>query len=466
YDCALRILGELGMGEVPDVLMDKALEKGAVRSSAGRLCFPKNMIETIIDQAPNSFVFHGRDSRHDIEVGGGRTFYGTGGAAVQTLDLDTGLYRPSTLADLYDFTRLTDTLTNVSWFTRCCIATDLEDVKDLDINTAYALLAGTTKPIGTAISLAEHVDPIVDMFDLALGGEGRFRARPFCKVHISPVISPLRFGEDAVTVAIRCIERGVPINAIIGAQAGATGPAAPAGMLAQTTAEALAALAMVNVFSPGHPMIFSNWPFVVDLRTGAFAGSGGEMAVMNAAVAQIARFLGLPGGVASSMADAKAIDAQMGAEKAMTALATGLAGGNMIYESSGMMASLLGTSFEAFVADDEMLSHVYRAIRGIEVTEESLGFEAIKETVAGEGHYLGAAHTMAAMQRDYFYPTLADRDDPRRWAENGATTLWHRAKLRAKSTLATHFPDHLDQAADARIRDRFDIKLPKSRMQP
>ncbi|MGI9490674.1 MAG: trimethylamine methyltransferase family protein [Geminicoccaceae bacterium] len=464
YGTALRILAEIGMGEVPDALMTQALEKGAEQNALGRLCFPRSMVEGMIDGARKSFVLHGRDQKHDIEIGGDRVYFGTGGAAVQTLDLETGLYRPSTLIDLYDFTRLADTLTNISWFTRCCVATDLEDILDLDINTVYALLAGTTKPIGTSITIGEHVDPIVDMFDMAAGGEGKFREKPFCKAHISPVISPLRYGEDAFEVALRCIDRGMPINAIIAGQAGATGPAAPAAMLAQTTAEALAALAMVHVFSPGYPMIFSNWPFVVDLRTGAFAGSGGEMAVMNAAVAQIARFLGLPGGVASSMADAKAVDAQMGAEKALTALATGLAGGNMIYESSGMMASLLGASFEAFVADDEMLSHVYRAIRGIEVTEETLGFDAILGAVTGEGHFLGADHTMAAMQRDYFYPSLADRDDPLSWAENGALSLWERAGGRAKNTLSTHFPTYLDAATDARIRDRFDIRLEENRM--
>ncbi len=466
YDTALRLLAEIGMGEVPAALMDQALEKGAERNAKGRLCFPRSMIEGFIDGAAKSFVLHGRDPGHDIEIGGDRVFFGTGGAAVQTLDLQTSLYRPSTLNDLYDFTRLADRLTNVSWFTRCCVATDIENVQDLDINTAYALLAGTTKPVGTSFSIAETVDPIVDMFDLALGGEGTFEKRPFCKAHISPVISPLRYGEDAFAVALRCIERGMPINAIIAGQAGATGPAAPAAMLAQTTAEALAALAMVHVFAPGYPMIFSNWPFVVDLRTGAFAGSGGEMAVMNAAVAQIARYLGLPGGVASSMADAKAVDAQMGAEKALTALATGLAGGNMIYESSGMMASLLGASFEAFVADDEMLSNIYRAIRGIEVTEETLGFEAIRDAIAGDGHFLGSDHTMKAMQRDYFYPTLADRDDPLSWADNGAATLWQRAQRRATDILDHHFPAYLDTGIDAKIRDRFDIKLAGDRMRP
>ncbi|MEO1613988.1 MAG: trimethylamine methyltransferase family protein, partial [Pseudomonadota bacterium] len=113
-----------------------------------------------------------------------------------------------------------------------------------------------------------------------------------------------------------------------------------------------------------------------------------------------------------SMADAKAPDAQMGAEKALTALAAGLAGANMVYESSGMMGSLLGASAEAFVLDDEMLSHVYRAIRGVEVTPETLGYDEILATVEGPGHFLGGPATMAAMERDYVYPRLGDRDAP------------------------------------------------------
>ena len=125
-----------------------------------------------------------------FEVGGQSVHFGTGGAAVQVLDLNTGLYRPSTLQDLHDFARLQDTLTNVSWFTRCCIATDVPDPYDLDVNTAYALLKNTTKPVATAFTLAEHVDPIIEMFDIAAGGKGAFAARPFVKAHISPVISP------------------------------------------------------------------------------------------------------------------------------------------------------------------------------------------------------------------------------------------------------------------------------------
>lgn len=93
-----------------------------------------------------------------------------------------GQYRPSTLKDLHDFTRLQDTLDSVAWFTRCCIATDLPDNFDLDVNTAYALMRNTTKPVATAFTIAEHVDPIVKMLDIAAGCEGEFAKLPFLKI--------------------------------------------------------------------------------------------------------------------------------------------------------------------------------------------------------------------------------------------------------------------------------------------
>ena len=254
-----------------------------------------------------------------------------------------------------------------------------------------------------------------------------------------------------------CIRHAIPVSCITAAQSGATAPATLAGFLAQSLAETLASLVMVYAIRPGHPMVFSNWPLVVDLRTGAFAGGGGEIAVLNAASAQLSNRLGLPSGVACSMTDAKAIDAQHGMEKAMTALAAGLRGGNLIYESAGMTASLLGASFEAFVLDDEMIASVYRVLRGIEVSDETLGFEAIREAVLSEGHFLGAPLTHAAMERDYFYPPYADRDAPAVWAEKGAEDAWSRARRTVWRILEIHRPEYLSAGQDAAIRAALPI---------
>ena len=463
HRAAIEVLATIGMGEVPAGLRDRALAHGCSEDGDGRVLFPRALVEDIIANAARSFVLHARDSKADIEVSARRVHFGTGGAAVRTLDLDSGDYRPSTLVDLYDFARLVDRLDNLSWFTRCVVATDMDNDLDLDINTVYAIAAGTSKHVGTSFARGEHVAPAVALFDTILGGEGRFRERPFCKVHISPVVSPLRYGEDAVSVAEAAIACGMPINAIIGAQAGATAPAPLASVLVHTVAETLAALVMVNLIAPGYPMVVSNWPFVSDLRTGSFSGGGAEIAVLNAAAAQLINHYELPSGVAASMADAKIPDAQAGYEKGITALAAGLAGANMIYESAGMYASLLGASFEGFVIDDEMLGSVLRAVRGIEVTDETLDIAVINEVVHGPGHFLGHAQTLKVMETEYLYPQLADRSTPDEWAANGARSMRERARAVARDILDHHHPQTISARADRAIRERFRILLPRER---
>lgn len=125
-----------------------------------------------------------------------------------------------------------------------------------------------------------------------------------------------------------------------------------------------------------------------------------------------------------------------------------------------MTASLLGASFEAFVLDDEMHSKTYRALRGIEVSEENLGFDAITEAVLDAGHFLGGDHTIAAMERHYFYPSLADRSEPRTWAEDGAKDAWTVANVRVREILKDHHPQYLTTDQDAAIRSQFNFVRP------
>lgn len=454
FALALRLLAELGMGAVPGRLADLLIAAGA-QASGDRVLIPEALARRAIAAAPKRITLHGRDPARSVEIGGAHVHYGTGGAAVKTLDLETGHYRPSTLQDLHDFTRLQDRLENIAWFTRCCIATDVADPFELEANTALALMRNTSKPVAMSFTEGGFVAPIVDL--LQVGAEGSFAERPFMTAHVSPIISPLRYGEDAVDVAWECTQHGVPIACLIAAQAGATGPATPANFLAHSLAETLAGLVMIQTIRPGHPTIFGNWPFVVDLRTGAFAGGGGETALLNAASAQVTNWLGLPSGVAASMTDAKAPDAQFGMEKGITALAAGLAGGNMIYESAGMTAALMGASFEGFVLDNEMVGHLYRILRGVEVSPQTLDFGAIRDAVLGEGHFLGGPDTMRAMERDYLYPEIADRESPDAWTERGATEARERARSKARQILAEHHPSYLSDTQEREIARRVRV---------
>ncbi len=171
------------------------------------------------------------------------------------------------------------------------------------------------------------------------------------------------------------------------------------------------------------------------------------------------RFYKLPTGVAGGMTDSKLPDNQAGYEKALTVALAAMSGPDFVYESIGMLASLLGCSLEAMVIDDEMITSIRRAMKGIEVTDESLSVDVIDQAARHVGHYLGNAQTLALMETEYVYPSLADRDSPDTWTDQGAQDIYARAKTRVREVLATPCPTHITPENDARVRANFPIRL-------
>ena len=98
---------------------------------------------------------------------------------------------------------------------------------------------------------------------------------------------------------------------------------------------------------------------------------------------------------------------------------------------------------------------------------ESLSVEAIRQVCTdGPGHFLGHEQTLDLMQKDYVYPTVGDRTSPKEWVEQGSTDVIDKACKSTRQILETHFPDHIDGAMDARLRERFPILLPRENMRP
>ncbi|MCY3637080.1 MAG: trimethylamine methyltransferase family protein [bacterium] len=459
FEAALGLLSELGMGQATPEIIEVVTANGGRMDDDERLRFPPDLVRQAIEGACKEFTLYGFDPDRGVEIGGDRVHLCTSGAAVMMLDHDTKRFRPSTLADLYDVARIVDTLDNIHVFVRTLVARDMETARELDINTAYAILAGTSKPLGTAMFQPEHVHECIDLFDMALGAEGEFARRPFSIGNNTFVVPPLRFAEDSALCLMEQARRGMPINLLSAGQAGATSPAALAGSLVQALAECLAGLTAVNLVVPGHPCVLGMWPFVSDLRTGAMSGGSGEEAIINAAAAQVVNYLGLPSGVAAGMADSKLPDNQAGHEKANAITLAANAGANMINETAGMLASIMACSLEALVIDNDMLGSINRTVRGIEITPETLSTEVIADVVHGEGHFLGHSQTLSLMQTEYVYPQIGDRLSPDDWVDAGARLIEDVAHDYVTEVLNRPKPDHITPEADARIRESFPIHL-------
>lgn len=467
YDTALGLLEDLGMGDPVPEFAKAVTEAGGSLDDDNRLHFPRGLVERIVTEvAATSWIWHGIDEDRSIELADKRVHMGTAGAAVTMLDYETRTFRESTIADLYDVSRLIDTLEHIHFFVRTVVVRDTIDSRELDLNTAYAAIMGTTKPVGTSFFRPEHVYEAVEMFDMVLGGEGEFRKRPFVAANNTFVVPPMRFAYESAECMVAQVRTGMPINLLSAGQAGATSPAALAGSLTQALAECLAALTCVNLLSPGHPCVMGLWPFVSDLRTGAMTGGSGEEAVLSAAAAQAANWLGLPSGTAAGMTDSKVPDNQAGHEKGMTVSLAAQAGANLVYESAGMLGSLLGCSLEALVIDNDMLGAINRTVRGIEVTDETMSADVIAEVIKGVGHFLGSSQTLDLMQKEYIYPLIGDRLSPDDWKDAGATDATDRAHRYVVATLAEHYPSHVGPEIDEIIRNRFPINLPAEAMRP
>jgi trimethylamine--corrinoid protein Co-methyltransferase len=260
---------------------------------------------------------------------------------------------------------------------------------------------------------------------------------------------------------------GIPAMVNTFGQMGASSPVTMAGCIAQTTAETLAGMVVGWLADPQARLVFGPRPMVTDLRTGGMAGGAGEQATLTAACVQMARHFKLPNSTIAGATDSKIPDAQAGYEKALSVTLAAQAGCNFITQASGMQASLMAVSLEAYLIDNDMLGAILKSLAPVDVGPATLALDSIRTVVAGEGHFLGQPDTLARMSSDFVYPRLADRRAPVQWEQAGALDIRAVARQRAAHLLATHFPAHLDPAAQAALRAGWDIRLaPKDMAAP
>ena len=458
HQTALALLARTGIAEAPPQVVDLATAAGATLGENGRLCFPEPLVERVLAALPRAITLYGRGDAGNLVLGGDSVHVGTGGASPEILDLASGQYRPSTLDDIYQAARLVDGLEHVHFFSRPMVARDIESPLHMEVNTAWACLAGTTKHVMVSASSLEAVDEIAALAHMLAGSEAAFRAAPFLSLNVNHIVPPLRFDGDSAAVLLRAVERGIPVMVNTFGQLGASSPVTIAGCVAQTTAETLAGMVLAFLVDPEVPAIFGPRPMITDLRTGAMSGGGGEQAKLTAAAIQMARFYGLPSSTIAGATDSKWPDAQAGHEKCLAVTLAVQAGAHFITQAAGTQASLMGTSLESYVIDNDMLGAILSAHTAIEVSEDTLDAAAIHDAATGAGHFLGEATTLARMTSDFLYPAIGDRRSIGEWQDDGRPDSWQRAHQRVRESLAAPPRQIVDPVLAARIESRFALR--------
>jgi len=455
----MDILANIGFSEAPSELIDLVVSNGGTLTDKNRLCFPTNLVEKALGGLNRDFALHGRDPQHQLTFNSQNVYTGTGGASPQVIDLHTSEYRKSTLSDLYDFARLVDTLPHVHFFSRTVVANDIPDPFLLDINTAYASLAGTNKHVMVSASNERSVEAIARMCFQIAGSKQAFIAQPFLSLNINHVVSPLRFSAEACEVLVAAAKFGIPTQVNTFSQMGASTPVTIAGCIAQTIAETIAGVVIAWLANSDVKAIFGPRPMVTDLRTGGMAGGCGEQALLTAAATQMSLFYQFPCSTIAGATDSKIPDAQSGFEKALAVGMAAQSGANLVTQSCGTHAGLMACSLESLVIDNEMLGSIHGSLASIDTSSDALNTDMIQSAVTEDGHYLGQPETFARMETDFIYPSIANRQDHEAWAIAGKPDIRTLARTRVESILNEHNTHYIEAGVAADIQNEFDIRL-------
>lgn len=451
HEASVTVLERTGIKVEGEEVLE-IFRQGGARVEGSSVRIPRAMLEDALAKVPSRLVLRGREEKHDLVLEGRRVYLGSGGAALTVLDLEAGEARPAALRDVADIARLVDALDNIHFYLRPVVAQDVsQDL--LDTNTYYAALSNTTKHVmGSAYSV-ESARQVIELASLIAGSEERLCERPIISFITSWMISPLRFATETTRVLTEIVRHQIPVVLSSAPMAGSTAPATLAGTLVLINAEELAGLTFTQLVSPGAPVIYGAVPSTADMRTAAYLGGAVEFGMLNAAAAQLAQYYRVPLYNSAGLTESKVPDIQAGYEKGFSVAQVALAGANFVHHAAGMLESMRAVAYEQYVIDDDILGMAMRAVRGIEINEDTLAVEVIDQVGPG-GHFLTSPHTIQHMRSEFFYPRISDRRSREAWDSVGAL---ERARQRAREILAAHQPMPISAEADGQIRERYQI---------
>jgi trimethylamine--corrinoid protein Co-methyltransferase len=437
HEGALRILDEVGMCiEYPPAL--DILEGAGARidRATSRAYLSPDLVEACRARIPKRLTYHGRTAEFDrVSQAGGPIFGRNAGGCPDYVELDGGEHRPARIDDWREFVRLSDALPYIG-------AVGNQHTSDVprrvaDVHSLRAMLEEGRKCAVHGANRIENYGYQLEMLLAVCGTRAALAARP--PIHnMVAVYNPLYHDEDNAAQILRSVEYGIPLDIAVMSIVGMTSPATLAGSLAQTVAEELATITLIQSAQPGHPCAFFVDPVVANMRNGEALAGAPESALLLGAICQLGTELfGVPTSAIGLDTDGFS-GAQTMFQKAQNLAFEVLAGGTMVV-GAGCVETIMALSPVQLVLDDEFLAIASRWRDGIKVTDETLAIDVVGR-VGPRGSYLAEEHTLDALHAGELLDLrLAERESRRAvWESRGRRTLESRAADRAREILAEH----------------------------
>ncbi|MEE9336003.1 MAG: trimethylamine methyltransferase family protein [Granulosicoccaceae bacterium] len=443
HDGSMRVLEQIGI----DVLLPEAREMmvaAGATADGERVRFGRELIAELISSVPEQFTMHARNPERNFQVGKNFVNFGTVASAPNTNSIDGGR-RPGNHEDFKTFMRLMQSL-NILHFTSGY------PVEPVDIHPSVRHLhclsdcVTLTDKIFHSYSLGQQRS--LDALEIARIGRGVSEEQFAQEPSIFTIInsnSPLKLDDYMLQGIIEMSSRNQPVVLTPFTLAGAMAPVTVAGALVQQNAEALAGIAFTQIVRKGAPAVYGGFTSNVDMKSGAPAFGTPEYVLAAQISGQLARRYKMPFR-SSNVCAANSVDAQAGYESTMSLWGAISGGTNFVMHGAGWMEGGLSASFEKMMVDADLLQMMSTYMKGVEITEESLGLDAILDVGPG-GHFFGTPHTMSRYKTAFYSPIISDWRNFESWEEAGSPTAVQKANRVYKQLLTEYEQPALDASS-------------------
>jgi trimethylamine---corrinoid protein Co-methyltransferase len=445
---AETVLEEIGIEFRDHPRAIELLKEAGCDVKGSRVRFPRGLARKLVSTAPSTYTQHARNPARSVEIGGKNTVFAPVYGSPFVHDLDQGR-RYGTIADFQNFVKLA----YMSPFMHHSGGTVCEPV-DLPVNKrhlemVYAHMRYSDKPFMGSVTHPERAKDTVRMCEILFGQEF-IQSNTVCTSLIN-ANSPMVWDSTMLGAAEAYAENNQATIITPFILSGAMSPVSVAGTLTQVLAEVYAGISFTQLVRPGAPVIFGTFVSTLSMQSGAptFGTPEATLAIFGAA--QLARRLNLPFRTGGSLCASKVPDAQAAYESAHTLLPTLQAGANFVLHAAGWLEGGLSSSYEKFVMDADQLGAMHVLAKGVDLSENGQGMDALREVGPG-GHFLGCAHTQANFESAFFRSSLADNNSVEQWMAEGSKDMAQRANAQWKKLLTEYEAPEIDQGVDEALR--------------
>lgn len=432
HEASVEILEKCGVKVFNRRMLEFLRQKGLkVDMDHATVYFSRSVLDAAIDNIPSKFDVFNREGEFAFIIGDGFSKIAAGHNAINWVDSDTGETRRARVSDVELFAHLCEKLECIDMIGIPVMPQDVEVAESSLVYGVKAVIENSRKPIFFSTDNERVNNTIIEMMRAVFKGNLETQVYGICQ--LSPT-SPLYWEEGVINAIMDTVPSGVPVAILPEPNAGVSAPYTLAGLLTVNNAECLSGLVMIQLLKPGTRVMYANSWTTTDMTTAAALVGSTETSICRIAGAQLGRFYYCPTHTTAPNSDNHAHDEQNAWEKTFSQFCS-VASGNDLIVNCGMFATGMTCSHEQLIMDEEISAMCRRIVEGIDVNDETIAVNLIKEIGPGPAgdRYLTSEHTLRWLRsREYLSPRVSVRGSYALWDAGGRKDTYQLARERVK----------------------------------